>query len=104
MTAIIAAIRMRICRSAALMTLGNHLIADPFAQAVIKNEIFTLELILQSLLFYFIGIMNNSAFKMKYIFKPLMKQVCTGLFTADATGAVHNDVFVLIGFQHLCSH
>ena len=96
MTAFIPAIGMGICRPAALMTAGDDVRADPFAQAVVENEVFAFEFILQPFLLYGISVVDDSSFQVKYIGKPPVEKISAGLFAADAAGAVHDDVAVLV--------
>ena len=89
-TGLITAIGMRIGRAAALVTDRYNLAGYPLSHAIIKDEILAPELVDQPLFPDRIRIVNDPAFEMIDIRKPLMQQPGAGLFTPDATGAVHN--------------
>src|SRR5690242_19964611 len=104
MTCFISAVGMRIAGLAALMAITYSLIPHRFPKPSVKNKIFTMEFIGKVLFFHLVGIMNNSAFKMKYIFEAIVQHPGARLFAANATGAIHNNVFVFLIFKHVNSH
>jgi hypothetical protein len=84
-----------------LMAVCNHIIGDPFAQALIEYEVFPNKLVLESLLTNLTSILNYAPVQLKYIRESNMFHPCARLFTADATGAIHHDVLVLLFSQQV---
>src|SRR6186713_226992 len=103
-TAFIPAVGMGIGRLAALVTGGNDLSTDPFAQPVIEDEILSFKFIFQSFLLYGICIVDDAAFQVKDVGKALVQQVGAGFFATDAPCTVHDDIAVLISLQHVGRH
>src|SRR4051794_29062315 len=104
MTGAVNAIYMCICRLATLVTFCNYFIRNSFTKTVIKHEVFTMKFIVNILIFYLVSIMNNSTFQVKNIFETTVQHVSAGLFAADATGAVHNNIFGFGILQHIGGH
>src|SRR5947207_1440763 len=104
MTTIIVAVGMRITRLAALMTTAYHFITYSLSQPVVEHKIFPFEFIRKIFIFHFVGVLNYPAFKMKHIFKTVVKHVSAGLFTTNSTGTVHDNILVFPFFQHVHSH
>jgi len=48
--------------------------------------------------------MDDPSFQMKNIFVPIVQHPCTGLFTTNASCAIHNDISVFFRFEHICRH
>ena len=104
MTGIIYTIHVCVSRFAALMTMSNDLIGDPFTQPLIKDKILSVKLIGQSPLLYLVSIVNNAALQMKNILKSFVKHEGRSFFATDATGAVHDDIFVSFVTHHINRH
>lgn len=73
MTAFVAAIGMGVGGSAALVTAGDDLVADPLPHPVVKNEVLALEFIFEPLLFDRIGVMDDAAFEVEDIVESLVQ-------------------------------
>ena len=72
MAAVIGAIDMRVSGLAALVAICNYIIRNPLSQPVVKNKIFSDKLTLFPLFIYIPGIVNNTAFQVKYMIKPVV--------------------------------
>src|SRR6185295_12599813 len=86
------------------MTMRNDLIGDPFTQPLIKHKILSMKFIGQSLLLYLVSIMNNAALQMKNIPETFVEHESRSFFTTNATGAIHDDVFVAFITHHINRH
>src|SRR5690348_14832039 len=104
MTCFISAVGMRIAGFAALMAMTYNLIPHCFSEPSVKNKIFTMKFIGEIMFFYLVGILNNSAFQVKYIFKSIMQHPCACFFATNAAGAIHNNVFIFLVFKHVNCH
>src|SRR5215213_4670268 len=104
MTCFVGTVYMCIGRLSTLVAFGNNLICDPLSQPVVKDKVLSMEFYSQALFFYLVGIVDNTTFKVKYIFKPLVQHISTGLLTANTAGTVHNNVFILCLLQHVRCH
>ena len=72
-TNLILAVVVFVCfRSAAEVTVRDNLIPYSFTESFVKNEIGTEEFILEPLLFYLVGIINNATFQVPDISKAIM--------------------------------
>src|SRR5690606_2428991 len=88
----------------ALMAMTDDLLSYFFSKAAIKNKILSQEFIGQMILFYFIGILYNTAFQVKYIFKSIVQHISAGFLAPDTSGAIHDDVLILLFFEHIYCH
>src|ERR1700754_3368722 len=104
MTTLVPAVRMSVRRLAALVTAGDDLPADPFPQTIVKDKVLSPELVLQPLLPDGIGIIDDPPFQMIDIGKTLVKQVGAGLLATDPARTIHDDLAVLLVFQHVRRH
>jgi hypothetical protein len=103
-TTIVGAIRMVICRVTTLVATGNNIGCNALPKSVVEHKVFSNELTVKPVFLYLFGIIDNAAFEVKYILKPMMQHIGTGFFAADTAGAVHNDIFILRVFQHVNRH
>src|SRR5258708_38468393 len=103
-TAFSAAIGVGIGRFAALVTAGDDLPADTFAEAIVKDKILALELVFQPFLLYHVRIVDDPPFQVEDIGKTLVKQVGAGLLTAYPTGTVRDIFAVFFVLQHVGGH
>src|SRR4051794_3004191 len=95
---------MRICGLTTLMTFCNYIFRNPLPQSVIKYKILSNKLLLQSLFFYLVYIVDDATFHMKNIFKSVMEHVSTCLFAPDTPGAIHHYIFGFFSLHHLDGH
>ena len=72
MAAIIFAIGMCIGGFAALVAFSNNIFGDPLTQPVVENKILTYEFCFQSGRLCLPGIIDNAAFQMIHMFKPMV--------------------------------
>ena len=89
MTAVIRAVSVIITRFSALVTLGNNIVCNSLAQAVIEHKIFPYKFTFNIFFLDLARILDDSAFKLKYIFEPLMFEISTRFFTTDSSSTVH---------------
>src|SRR5690242_717669 len=96
MAGIINTIYMGITRLAALVTMSDDVFRDPLSQPFIKYEVFTDKFILKVLFLRLIAVMNNAPFQVEYIFEAMVKHKGRGFLAADASGAIHDDILILL--------
>src|SRR4051812_9186169 len=104
MTSVVVAISMHIAGLAALVTSADHFIADPFSQPVVENKILSFEFICKMLFLHFVGVLNDTAFKMENIFETIMKHISAGFLATDTACAIHDYVLIFFFFEHIYSH
>src|ERR1035437_9644060 len=92
MTAIVFAISMFITWLSTLMAMTDNFTANLLSQPVIKYKIFPFEFIKKIFFFNLIGIINNTSFQMKYIFKSIMQHISAGFFATDTACAIHDNI------------
>ena len=92
---------MGVARFAALMTVGDDVVGNAFATPIIENEIFPYKFIFQLPLFDLSGVIDDAAFELVHLFKPLVLVVRARLFTADAAGSVHDQFFILLMIRQI---
>lgn len=85
----------------ALVALSDNIFRYSFCPTLIEHEILADELVLEPLLSYLTGIFYDPAIELMHIRIALMLEPCTGFFTADAPGAVHDNVLVFVTLQHI---
>ena len=96
MTTVVYTVCMIVARFAALVTYGDDVLGDALAQALVEDEVLSNELTLDSFFFDFLCVLDDAAVELKYIFKTDVFHPGAGLFAADAAGAIHQEVFVLL--------
>ena len=94
MAGLIGTVHMRVAGFAALVAMGDDLIGNPFATAVVKYKVLAAEFVLQPLCFRLTGILDDAALQLIDLFKAFVFIVGAGLFTTYAARAVHNQFFV----------
>jgi hypothetical protein len=72
MTAVVGTIGVIVTGLSALVALGNYVVCDSFAQAVVENEILSDEFAFQSFFLNLLGIINNTTFELVYVFETLV--------------------------------
>ncbi|MNT68525.1 hypothetical protein D3C72_2067660 [compost metagenome] len=86
------------------MTIGDHIVRNSLAHTLVKHKVFANKLQRQPLFFCLTRILDNAAFHVIDVLEAVMQHIGTGFFTADAAGAVHDNIFVFIVLQHLNRH
>lgn len=100
----IGAVGMHIEGLATLVTVCDDIIRDTFYHPLIENEVFTDEFVFQPFLPDLSGIFYDSAFQLIYMGKAVVLEPCAGLLAAYTPGAVHHDMLVAVGLQHVSHH
>ena len=95
---------MRVAGLATYVALCYDIFRNTFAQAVIKHEVLSPELVFQPLFLYGIGIMDDAPFQVKDIGKSLMEEISAGFFTTYSSRTVHDDVLFPVVRQHAGRH
>jgi hypothetical protein len=104
MASVVGTVCMIIGWVTTLVTTGNNIGRNTLPQPVVEHKVLSNELAVEPVFLYLFGIIDNAAFQVKNILKPMMQHVRTGFFTTDTTGAVHNDIFIFPVFQHINRH
>ena len=100
MAAIIFTISVAVACGSALMTMRDNIFRNPFAHALIKNEIFADETYRKPLFTRLAGIFNNTPLNVPDFAKSVVLHPGAGLLTADPARAVHNDLFIFMLLHH----
>ena len=95
MATFVGAIGMHVTCFAALVALRHNIVGDSFAQAVVKNKVFSDEFAFQPFGFDLARVLYDSAFELVYVFKPFVFEISAGLFATDSASAIHQEFFVL---------
>src|SRR5690606_35478486 len=90
MTIVVFTVNVGVARRATLVAFRKDILRDPLTDPLIKHKVHSTEFTFEILLFYFLGILNNSTLKVMHIFKSFVLQVCAGFLAADAPGAIHH--------------
>ena len=69
MTAVVQAIGVVVAWFSALVTLRHDVVGDAFAQTVIKHKILSDEFAFSAFFFNLLGIIDDAAFELKYVFE-----------------------------------
>src|SRR5690554_2229346 len=93
---VINTVGMVVARFAALLTAGNNIRSDALAQTVDKHKVFSDKFTLQFFGFHLAGIFYDSAFKLIDTFETFVLKESTCFFTPDASGAIHQKIFVFL--------
>jgi len=101
MTTVVPAVCVIVTRFATLVTMTYNIGGDSFAKTLIEDEILSNEFILEAFFFYLSCIFNDATFQLEYIFEALMFHPGTCLLATNAAGAVHDQVLVLLTFEHV---
>lgn len=96
MTAVILAIRMIIARRTALMTGADDIIRDAFPHSFVEYKILSYEFVFETFLFDLTCVFDDATLQLVDVAKTFVSHPRAGLFTADPTGAIHDDVFVAV--------
>lgn len=104
MTVIVGAIHVYIGRVPALVTMCYDIITDPFTQTLVENEIDPQKFVFQTTCPHLPVVLNDTTFQLENIVETSVLHVGTRFFTANTTGTVHENIFVLVLFQHFSHH
>src|SRR5688572_16269155 len=96
MTPVVLTVRMVVAGRTTLMTMCNNVRTNPLTQSFIKNKVLTNELVLKSLSLDILGVLNDTAFELEDVFKAEVFHPRTGFLASDTTGAIHQQVFILL--------
>ena len=84
--------------------MGQNVVGDFFVQAFIEDEVFSQKSGLHSFFFDDVSVVDDPAVELVHIFKSIVFEVGAGLFAANPSGAVEQDFFVFLTFEHVFDH
>src|SRR5690554_4333468 len=87
-----------------LVTMGYHIIGNPFTQTFVKYKILTGKLNRNIFLPCFADIFYDTSLNVVDVLKPFIKHISTCFFTTDATSTIHHDVLIFMLLQHFYGH
>src|SRR5690606_38128787 len=93
-TPVILAICVIVARFSALVTDGDHIRGNAFTESLVKDEILPDKKVFQPFFPYLARVLNDTAVELKNVLETAVFHPRTCFFTADASGAVHQELFV----------
>ena len=92
---------MRVANSSTCVALGDDVVGDALGHPFVEDEVLSDELVAQPLSLRLTGVLNDAPFELMHVLETLVLQVGAGLFAANATSAIHDDVGVLLSLKHV---
>ncbi len=101
MTKVIGTIGMVVTRRSTLVAMSDDVVADTFAKAFVKYEVFSNKFIFKAFFSDLSGIFDDATFKLEDIFIALVLHVSACLLTPYAACAVHDDILFFVIGEHI---
>lgn len=100
----IEAVGVIVAGFAALMAGSDYIFRDAFGPTFIEDEVLTNELVRKLAFPHLPHVFNDSTIELVHVLVSLVFEPGACFFAADATGTVHDNVFVFIAVKHVCNH
>ena len=85
MTRFVGAVNVLVAGLSTLMALSNDIICDAFPTPFIKDKVLSNEFVFELLVLHLAGVLNDSPFELKDVFKTLVLKISRSFLTANLT-------------------
>ena len=97
----VLAVRVIVARGAALVAAGHHVVRNALRHPFVKNKVLADVQIVEPLLADLSGVLDDAAVQLMDVGEAAVLEPRGGFFAPNSTGAVHDDVAVVLAFQHV---